>query len=102
MLHEELCERIIGAAIEVHRQLGPGLLESAYRACLTHELRERGETVRVEVPMPVEYCSCKLRLCRESKLESPLSALRSSQSCATGVLPWPRPPVPALSMDLEN
>ena len=45
--------RIIGAAIEVHRQLGPGLLESAYEECLCHELRLRGLTFRQQVDLPV-------------------------------------------------
>ena len=53
-------------------------------------------------PMPVLYWNCSVRLCRASKLESPRSAERSSQFCATGVLPCPRPPVPASSMDFEN
>src|ERR1017187_7875850 len=54
------------------------------------------------IPMPELYCNCKVRLWRWSKLERPRSAERSSQFCATGVLPWPRPPVPASSIDLEN
>src|SRR4051812_41212138 len=55
ILHEELTEQIIGAAIEVHRALGPGLLESAYQQCLAHELTLRGFTVGFEVPLPVVY-----------------------------------------------
>ncbi len=43
-----ITERIIGAAIEVHRALGPGLLESTYHACLTHELKQRGLEVERE------------------------------------------------------
>jgi hypothetical protein len=42
LLHEELTERVIGAAIEIHRALGPGLLESAYEECLCHEFHLRG------------------------------------------------------------
>ena len=42
LLHEDLTEQVIGAAIEVHRALGPGLLESAYEECLCHELQLRG------------------------------------------------------------
>lgn len=42
IVYEELSEEIIGAAIEVHKALGPGLLESAYRICMMHELRLRG------------------------------------------------------------
>jgi len=53
-------EAIIGAAIEVHRALGPGLLESAYVACLTYELRERGYKVLQEVPLPLVYKEVKL------------------------------------------
>jgi len=46
---------IIGAAIEVHRALGPGLLESAYEACLSHELAERGIKHACQVALPVQY-----------------------------------------------
>ena len=48
-------ERIIGAAIEVHRALGPGLLESTYHACLAHELRQQGLKVEREKELPVFY-----------------------------------------------
>lgn len=51
----KVTEKIIGAAIEVHRALGPGLLESAYRACLTHELSLRQIRFRTEVPLSVSY-----------------------------------------------
>jgi GxxExxY protein len=47
--------RIIGAAIEVHRGLGPGLLESAYRICLAEELALRGLEFKRELPLPVQY-----------------------------------------------
>jgi GxxExxY protein len=50
-----ITEAIIGAAIEVHRTLGPGLLESTYQACLVHELRLRGLEVEQEKELPVEY-----------------------------------------------
>jgi len=46
---------IIGAAIEVHRQLGPGMLESAYQACLEFELTARGHSVERQKPLPVVY-----------------------------------------------
>src|ERR1700719_3713667 len=46
---------IIGAAIEVHRELGPGLLESAYEECLCHELHLRGIPVARQMPLPVIY-----------------------------------------------
>jgi GxxExxY protein len=57
----EITHEIIGAAIEVHKRLGPGLLESAYEACLKHELTLRNLTVIQQVPVPVIY--------RETKLE---------------------------------
>ena len=50
-----LTESIIGAAIEVHQRLGPGLLETAYRKCLAYELRKRGLEVVEEHPIPVVY-----------------------------------------------
>jgi len=52
---------VIGAAIEVHRELGPGLLESAYEECLGHEFTERGILFRRQVMMPVVYKNIKLR-----------------------------------------
>ena len=55
LLHEHTTERIIAAAIEVHRELGPGLLESAYLHCLCHELALRGIGFRCEVPLPIDY-----------------------------------------------
>jgi len=60
LLHEELTERVIGAAIEVHRALGPALLESAYEECLCHELHLRGISFERQVPLPVEYKGVKL------------------------------------------
>ena len=56
----ELTSAIIGAAIEVHRRLGPGLLESDYRVCLAYELRKRGFEVAEERPVPVIYDEMKL------------------------------------------
>jgi GxxExxY protein len=50
-----ISEAIIGAAIAVHRELGPGLLESAYEACLEFELLDRGFTVDRQHPLPVKY-----------------------------------------------
>ena len=51
----EVTEVIIGAAIEVHRELGPGLLESTYEACLAYELVERGLRVEQQKNLPVQY-----------------------------------------------
>jgi GxxExxY protein len=50
-----LTEKIIGFAIEVHRHLGPGLLESAYEECLCYELTQSGLVFRRQVPLPVVY-----------------------------------------------
>jgi GxxExxY protein len=52
---DPLTGSIIGAAIEVHRHLGPGLLESIYEACLAWELRDRGMSVETQVVVPVLY-----------------------------------------------
>ena len=50
-----ISERTIGAAIEVHRHLGPGLLESSYLACLCHELQLRGIAYQSQVALALEY-----------------------------------------------
>jgi GxxExxY protein len=55
-----LTEKIIGFAIEVHRQLGPGLLESAYEECLCYELEQSGLRFRRQVPLPIVYKSIRL------------------------------------------
>ena len=55
LIHSELTGTIIGAAIEVHRELGPGLLESAYEQCLAHELHLRGVPHQRQLEMPVDY-----------------------------------------------
>ena len=52
---DPLTEKVIGAAIEVHRILGPGLLESVYQKCLCHELMLRGMDYRREVELPIVY-----------------------------------------------
>jgi len=60
LLEEELTNEIIGAAIEVHQALGPGLLESAYEECLCHELSLRRIPFQRQVDLPVEYKGIKL------------------------------------------
>lgn len=55
MTVNELTDAIIGAAIEVHRELGPGLLESAYEHCLCHELSLRQISFEFQKPLPVRY-----------------------------------------------
>jgi GxxExxY protein len=57
---DPITRRIIGAAIEVHKGLGPGLLESAYEACLAFELRQMGLKVEGQKPLPVVYKDVKL------------------------------------------
>jgi GxxExxY protein len=51
----DLSNRIIGAAIEVHRALGPGLLDSTYEECLVHELTLQGMKLQRQVPLPISY-----------------------------------------------
>jgi GxxExxY protein len=60
MLNNEITQQIIGAAIEVHRQLGPGLLESAYEECLCHELTIRKLNFERQKPIPLVYKETKL------------------------------------------
>jgi GxxExxY protein len=56
----KITEAVVGAAIEVHRTLGPGLLESAYVACLVYELMQRGFKVMQQVSLPLVYKNVKL------------------------------------------
>jgi GxxExxY protein len=58
----EISEKIIGAAIQVHTTLGPGLLESTYEACLKYELQKRGLKVLSQVGLPVIYDGMKIDL----------------------------------------
>ena len=60
MIENVLSKKIIGCAIEVHKQLGPGLLESAYQECLFYELKQIGLKVKKEIPMPIVYKEVKL------------------------------------------
>jgi GxxExxY protein len=60
VLDNEITREIIGAAIEVHRQLGPGLLESAYEECLCHELSLRKLLFERQKPIPLVYKDTKL------------------------------------------
>ena len=55
MEFDELSRSVIGCAIEVHRNLGPGLLESTYRQCLAYELSQAGMSFQMEVRLPVRY-----------------------------------------------
>ena len=60
MIVNDLTDKIIGCAIEVHRTLGPGLLESAYQQCLFYELREQGIWVEKEISLPITYKEIKI------------------------------------------
>ena len=60
MKEDELSNEIIGAAIEVHRNLGPGLLESAYEECLCYELINRGIKHERQKPLPIVYKGTEL------------------------------------------
>ena len=57
---DPLTDKVIGLAIEVHRELGPGLLESAYEECLCYELDKSGLSFRRQVPLPVTYKEVRL------------------------------------------
>ena len=77
----DITKAIIGAAIDVHRELGPGLLESAYEACLLHELTRRGLKAQRQEPLPVAYrgvkldCGCRLDLVVEKQVIVELKAV---------------------------
>jgi GxxExxY protein len=60
MQFDELSNRVIGCAIEVHRLLGPGLLESTYEQCLARELNIAGLGFKLQWPLPVEYKGTRL------------------------------------------
>jgi GxxExxY protein len=59
--HSDVTEAIIGAAIEVHRELGPGLLESVYENCLCHELYLRNIECQRQVELPIHYKGIEIR-----------------------------------------
>jgi GxxExxY protein len=74
MTENELSNKIIGLAIEVHKSLGPGLLESAYKECLFYKIGKSGLLVEKEKPMPLIFeevkleCGYRIDLLVESKL----------------------------------
>ncbi|MDX8340185.1 GxxExxY protein [Draconibacterium sp. IB214405] len=74
MIENQITEQIIGCAIKVHRNLGPGLLESAYQECLFYELKKAGLKVQKEKPLPLVYedvkleCGYRLDLLVEDKI----------------------------------
>jgi GxxExxY protein len=78
-----ITERIIGAAIAVHRELGPGLLESTYEACLAYELIDQGLEIERQKAIPVRYrgvdldCGYRIDLLVESRVIVELKAVES-------------------------
>jgi GxxExxY protein len=78
---DALTETIIGAAIEVHRALGPGLLESAYETCLAYELKDKGLKVERQKPLALTYrdvtldCAYRLDLVVEGRVVIEVKAL---------------------------
>ena len=60
MKFDKLSNKVIGCALEVHKHLGPGLLESTYEQCLAHELKNGGIPFKLQHPLPVEYKGIKL------------------------------------------
>lgn len=62
MRENELAKTIVDVAFQIHKQLGPGLLESVYEAVMLHELRKRGLTVEYQVPIPVTWDGLQLEI----------------------------------------
>ncbi len=62
MTHNEISRIIVDVAVDVHRRLGPGLLESVYQTILAHQLRKRGLGVEVEVPIPILWDDIALEI----------------------------------------
>src|SRR5689334_13899635 len=60
LIEDPLVKRVIGCAIEVHRELGPGLLESSYQRCMSFELQAQAIQFRTEIPLPLTYRGVKL------------------------------------------
>jgi GxxExxY protein len=83
---DSITRRIIGAAIEVHRRLGPGLLESAYEVCLAFELRQMGFEIEEQKPLPVVYrdvkldCGYRLDLVVEDSVVVEIKAVETASS----------------------
>ena len=81
-LYENLSHKIIGCAIEVHRTLGPGLLESSYQRCLAHELSLNNISFKSEYSLPVTYkgiqldCGYRIELLVENKIIIELKAVK--------------------------
>ena len=60
LFHQELTDQVLAGAIEVHKEVGPGLLESAYEECLCYEMSQRGLAFQRQLPLPVVYKGVRL------------------------------------------
>ncbi len=71
---DDLSNKVIGLALEVHKNLGPGLLENAYKQCLAYELSKAGINFKIEIEVPIKYkeinisCGYRIDLLIENKL----------------------------------
>lgn len=83
MTENEISNRVIGIAIEIHKELGPGLLESAYKECLFYKLKKSGLLTEKEKPIPLIYedvkldCGYRLDLLVEKKLVIEIKSVES-------------------------
>jgi len=88
----ELSHKVIGCAIEVHRVLGPGLLESTYEQCLAHELKINDISFKMQVPLPVEYkgihldCGYRIDILVENEIILELKSVKKLQEIHTAQL----------------
>jgi GxxExxY protein len=79
--HDQLSERVIGFAIDVHRSLGPGLLEAVYEECLCLEIKSAQLNFRRQITLPVSYkgvrlnCGCRLDLVVEERIVVEVKAI---------------------------
>ncbi|OQW96564.1 MAG: GxxExxY protein [Desulfobacteraceae bacterium A6] len=86
MEFDELSNKVIGSAIEVHKELGPGLLENTYKQCLAYELSEAGIKFQIEAEIPVKYkevsiaCGYRIDLLVENKLIVELKSVEKLNS----------------------
>ncbi|MBN1958780.1 MAG: GxxExxY protein [Desulfuromonadales bacterium] len=80
---DDLSGQVIGCAIAVHRELGPGLLESTYEQCLAYELKIQGVNFQVQAPLPVQYkdvrldCGYRIDLLVDNQLIVELKAIEA-------------------------
>jgi len=85
MKFDELSNRVIGCALDVHRELGPGLLESTYEQCLAHEMGLNGLDYKLQHPLPVKYrgmrldCGYRVDVLVEEKLIIELKSVKEIQ-----------------------